>query len=330
MPTLNFGIISTANIAKKALIPAIKRAHNAEVLAIASRGPQVHEVAQNYKIPRAYESYEELLADPDIQAVYIPLPNHLHKEWVIKAAQHGKHVLYEKPAALNAQETEEMLNIAKQHNVTTMEAFMYQFHAQHDRVREIIASGEIGDVKLMRAAFSFHMSNPGENIRLDAAKGGGSLYDVGCYCIHAARNILQAEPTEVTVQANIHPTNNVDMSAYGMMRMSNGVQVMFDSSFESGLRQEYEIIGNKGSIRVPRAYRPDAYGHDGIVIVTTGNVTREETITSDQYKNQVEHFANSVLTQTQPSYTDENTIQNMRVIDAFYESIKQGKAIQLG
>lgn len=331
MELIRWGILSTANIAQTQLIPAIQRSRNAEVTAIASRSEKVYEVAEKLQTPKAYESYEELLNDLEIDAVYIPLPNHMHKEWIISAAKAGKHVLCEKPVTLTADEAKEVRDICAANHVQFMEAFMYQFHPQHQRVRDIISSGEIGEVRLMKASFSFYM-NPeerGENIRMDIKKGGGSLYDIGCYCIHSVRNILQSEPKEVRVQAEIDKEHSIDLSALAYMKMDNGVPAIFDCSFDMSFRHEYEVIGTKGRIRVPRAYRPDNYGGEGQIIIEKENEQRVEKMIADQYAMEVEHFSECVIEGKTPSYSIENTIKNMEVIDACYKSIKLNEKVRL-
>ncbi|MFP7300316.1 Gfo/Idh/MocA family protein [Neobacillus niacini] len=329
MKKVRWGILSTANIAQKSLIPAFERANNAVVAGIASSSGKAEEVAAQFNIEKSYTSYEEMLQDPDIDAVYIPLPNHLHKKWTIEAAKHGKHILCEKPASLTAEETKEMVEFCRESNVKFMEAFMYQFHPQHERVREIIKSGEIGDVKFMRSSFSFSLAQREDTIKLDPNKGGGSLYDVGCYPIHSIRNILGVEPIEVDVHANVDADYQVDTAAYGYMQMENGVTAQFDCSFDMVFRAEYEVIGTKGQIKVPRAFRPDHYGGEGLVIVQTGAVKREESIFADIYREEVEHISQVILDDSEPSYTGENAIQNMRVIEACYQSIKSGNIIKL-
>jgi D-xylose 1-dehydrogenase (NADP+, D-xylono-1,5-lactone-forming) len=324
---IRWGILSTANIAQTQVIPAIFRADNAEVTAIASRGSKVHQVAADLKIPRAYESYEELLDDHEIDAVYIPLPNHLHKEWVFKAAKQGKHVLCEKPISLTADEAVDMVQICQEHQVTFMEAFMYQFHPQHQRVKEIIASGEIGEVKLIRSSHSFDFQNRDGDIRMNHDMGGGSLYDVGCYSIHAIRNVLQTEPVEVHVYADIDPDTNVDTSAFGYFQLENGVKAIIDCSFDMVDRNEYEIVGTKGSIKVPYAFRPDRNGGVGLVIVQSGDITRGEKFYGDIYRLEVEHFSQAILDDFQPSYFGESAINNMRVLNACLESIETGKSV---
>src|SRR5690625_2330163 len=185
MKKIKWGIISTARIGITQLIPAIKRSTNAEVVAIATQSDinKATLIAEQFQIEKVYNSYEKLLNDPNIDAVYIPLPNHLHKEWAIKAAQKGKHILCEKPAALTTEEVYEIKKACEENNVLFMEAFMYYFHPQHNRVKEIIDTGEIGEVTFMQAGFSFYLAEErrAHNIRMSGEKGGGSIYDIGCY-----------------------------------------------------------------------------------------------------------------------------------------------------
>lgn len=321
---VRWGVISTADIAQTQVIPAILRSEHAEIVAIASRGEKASAVAEIFSIPHYYESYEGLLKNQEVEAVYIPLPNHLHKQWVMEAAKYGKHVLVEKPAALTAQETQEMIMVCQENDVKFMEAFMYQFHPQHKRVKELITSGEIGEIKYMRASFSFFLEEREANIRLNKEMGGGSIYDVGCYCIHAIRNLLESEPVTVEVFAEHDPQTGIDLSAIGYMKLENGINCVFDCSFDMSFRQEYEIVGTKGKITIPHAYRPDVVGHDALIIIGD----RFETVSGDQYKLQIDHFSKAILEDFQPSYSVENTIQNMRVIDACYESIEKGQPIR--
>jgi predicted dehydrogenase len=326
---VRWGILGNANIARKALIPAIKDAKNAELTAIASRSGFAEKAAAELKIEKHYGSYESLLDDPDIDAVYIPLPNALHAEWVKKAAQARKHVLCEKPAALDAAQAAEMIDVCREQGVHFMEAFMYQFHPQHEKVKEIIASGEIGQVRLMRSRFSFKIADP-QNIRLDRTLGGGCLYDVGCYCIHSSRNILGAEPKRAYAQAHLDE-NGVDITTAGMLTFDGGVEALFDCSFETSAQEYYEVIGDQGNIEVYGPYRPDKNpnGKGRIVVNTENGEKKEWFVSGDQYTLQVEHFSECVLNDTAPIYTGEQTVQNMKVIDACYESIRTGEAVDL-
>lgn len=332
MKKVRWGILSTAGIAQKALIPAFQRSNNAEVVAIASQSGQANEVAQRFGISLAYDSYDELLNDSSIDAVYIPLPNHLHKKWVIEAARKGKHILCEKPAALTTEEVLEMKQACEKYDVLFMEAYMYHFHPQHQRVKEIIKSGEIGDVKFMRAGFSFVMNEEDRDmsIKMSAEKGGGSIYDVGCYAIHSIRNILGDEPTTAHVHAIVDPTYNVDTDVVGYLTFPNHVRASFDASFHYARRAEYEVFGTEGRISVPRAYRPDWNGGDGLVVVEKQGATRTETLNADQYKEQVEHLSDAIVTdQDTLAHDIENTIRNMRVIDACLQSIHEKSAINV-
>lgn len=322
MTKVRFGILSTANIARKALIPAMKRAENAEVVAVASESGKAEAFAAELDIPKHYNSYTDLLNDPEIDAVYIPLPNQLHKKWAIEAAKHGKHVLCEKPAALTSQEVEEMDAVFKEHNVLFMEAFMYQFHPQHARVKELIAADEIGNVSLIRGTFSFlHDMNP-KNIRLNKELGGGAIYDIGCYAIHASRLITGEEPIDVKASANIHPEHDVDMTASGTLTFPSGILASFDCSFEQQFKAQYEVVGTKGSILVKNAFRPDIQDGDGVLEINTDSGQREEIVQGDQYKLQVEHFSDCVLTGNELKYPAQETIKNMRVIEKALQEVR--------
>src|SRR5437660_6859904 len=190
---LRGGVLSTANIGRAAVIPAIQHTANGELRAVASRDEQkAREFAAKLNIPASYGSYDALLADPDIDAVYIPLPNSMHREWSIKATEAGKHILCEKPLAMNAAECMDMEAAASAHGMRLMEAFMYRFHPQTVKVLELVRDGALGTVQLIHAVFSFRVGNP-TNIRLQPALGGGSLMDVGCYCVNICRTIEVAE-----------------------------------------------------------------------------------------------------------------------------------------
>jgi predicted dehydrogenase len=321
---VRWGILSTAQIAQDELLPAYMDAANAEVTAIASSNPKVKDMALKFSIPKVYESYDELLKDPDIDAVYIPLPNALHSHWVKRAAEKGKHVLCEKPAALTASEAEEMIEVCKKNSVLFMEAFMYQFHPQHQRVKDIIASGEIGELKIMKTSLSFYLEDQAGNIRVKPELGGGSLYDVGCYCIHSIRDVLSAEPSRVYASMKKNPDSHVDMSVVGVLDFDNGVTALFDAAMDRTRIDYYEIIGTKGSIRVPNAFVPHFNnGEAHIVINTEAGKYREEKLIGHQYVLQVEYLSRCVLEGEIPNNMIENTIQNLRVIEACFESIER-------
>ena len=322
MTKVRWGILSTANIAQTQVIPAIKRAENAEVVAIASRGAKVHAVAQALQIPRAYESYDELLLDAEVDAIYIPLPNDMHKEWSSKAAAAGKHVLCEKPVVLEEQDLEDILAAFQQHDKVFMEAFMYQFHPQHARVKEILASGEIGEVKLYKSSHSFFFENREGDIRMDAEKGGGALWDVGCYSLHAMQHLLDEEVVSMTFKAQYDEQAGVDMSTCGIIKLTNDVLAMIDCSFNMVGRNEYEIVGTKGTLKVKNAFRPDVFGGDAQIVVTTGATERTEYVQGDLYKLEIEYFSNKVLDGTSLDDQHAASRKTTKLLIQAYDNLK--------
>lgn len=328
---IKWGILSTAKIARNAFVPAIKEAKNAELYAVASESGKAEAAAKEWGAEKHYDSYRALLEDPQVDAVYIPLPNSLHVTWAKEAARYGKHVLVEKPAALNSQEAQEMVAECNKHEVKFMEAFMYQYHPQHARVKEIIDSGEIGDVKLIRSSFTFPLPTGQKSIKLESELGGGSLYDVGCYCVHSSSLLLGEQPKEVYLTGLIDPEFNVDMTACGILQFENA-RAVFDSSFEQPNTNRYEVVGTKGTIKVPHAFRPDRNpdGGKGIVIVEkVDGELREEFFVASQYTMQLEHFSEAILENKEPMYTGEKTIQNMKVIEGLYESLRSQKVVTI-
>lgn len=326
---VNWGILSTAAIAQEQMIPAMHNAKNTNLIAIASTSGKEVEIAKRFQIPKTFNNYGELLKDPEIDAVYIPLPNSLHTYWSQEAAKHGKHILCEKPAALTAQEAIETINICNDNSVHFMEALMYQFQPQHNRVKEVIASNEIGDIKLVKASFSFMLDQINGNIRMDRKLGGGSLYDIGCYCIHSIRNITNAEPIKVSTMSKQHSKHNVDMSVIGMMELDNGIHAYFDCAMDMPPRHLYEVVGTKGTIEVSKAYITQKDGH-GVIKVRNilGNV-REENMYGDSYTIGIEHYSNCILNNRNPLQSKQETINNMKAIELFIESINTRKEVNV-
>lgn len=319
---LKWGIISTANIAVTQLIPAILRSENSEVVAIASRGAKVHAVAEQFGIEHAYESYEELLADEFVDAVYIPLPNDLHVEWAIKAAQAGKHILCEKPIALNVKEFEQLQQVCEKHGVYMTEAFMYQFHPQYRYVKEALANGEIGDVKLYRSSHSFFLEDRESNIRMDATKGGGAIWDVGCYSLHALQQLIPSEMKSVFTMSKFDEKTGIDLTSNIVATLENGVVAVIDCSFDMTARNEITIVGSKGTITLAHAFRPDFAGHLGKVIVKTGLQERSILVDGDIYRLEIEFFEQVVAGQQSIAEQHRWTKRNIELIDAAYRSAK--------
>ena len=327
---LRWGILGAANIALKAVMPAIQASRNGVIAAVASReASKAADAAAQFHIPRSYGSYDALLADPAIDAVYIPLPNHLHRPWTEQAARAGKHVLCEKPLGLDAGDAEAMREVCAQHGVTLMEAFMYRFHPRIREVERLVAAGAIGDVRLVRAAFSFQITRR-PNIRLNADMGGGATMDVGCYGINFARAMLRQEPTEVFGYAVWGAESGVDETLLGALRFGDGALAEVDCSFQVPRRMLAEVVGTAGRIELPHAWLP---GRADVPIVLERPDGSVETIAVsgvDQYQLMVEAFADAVFAGQPVPLLPTDAVANMRVIDALLHSAREGQPVPIG
>jgi predicted dehydrogenase len=327
MPSpLRWGILSTANIGRVAVIPALEAADDAEVVAVASRDlDRARRFATENGIPTAYGSYEALLADPGIDAVYIPLPNRLHAEWAIRAAEAGKHVLCEKPLAMNATECDAMSRAAEDQGVVLMEAFMYRFHPRTSAVLELLSQGAVGDLRTIRAAFTFRLRSQ-DNIRLSAELGGGALMDVGCYCVNAARTLVGSEPVEVQASARWTggaPGQGVDDELTGVLHFPADVKAHFDCALTQERREFYEVQGTTGYLRVESAFLPGT--EDVSITEHHGSEVEEHTVGGDdEYRLMVEHFMDCVRTGSPPRWSASEAAANMRAIEALYRSARKG------
>lgn len=319
---LKWGIIGTAGIAKYSVIPGIKASETGEVIAIASRSEETaRKAAAELDIAKAYGSYEELLSDSEIEAVYIPLPNHLHKEWTIRAAEAGKHVLCEKPIALNAAEAEEMVLACQKAGVQLAEAFMYRHHPRYQRVKEILASGEIGAIRGIHATFTFSNPNDKDNVRFKKGMGGGSLYDVGCYPLSAARFLLEEEPEAATIHAFFSEEHDhVDMMASGLVEFSNSVALTFDCGMWASFRNEIEILGSDGRIEIPAAFVGGKETNGNFIVHSKDGQRQEEIVALNQYSIQADNFAKAIFDNQPLSFAPSDAIQNMKLLDACLES----------
>lgn len=309
---VRWGIMSTASIGKRSVIPGIQESNLNEVKAIASRSLEnAQSFAKEMNIPKAYGSYEELLNDPDIDAVYIPLPNHLHKEWTIKAAEAGKHILCEKPIALDEEEAAEMIEACKKADVILAEAYMYRHQKRFADIKQRIKNGEIGDVRGIHGIFTFNSSADKGNIRFTKEWGGGSIYDVGCYPISAARFLLDEEPIAVTAQAFFSPEHgNVDMMASGLLEFSNGVALTFDCGMWAEYRNEIEILGTEGRIIIHAAFT----GDQSYDMIKNGNKETIQIQDSNHYALQADSFADSVLEGKPAKFSFDDIVNNMKAV----------------
>lgn len=322
---LRWGLLSTAKI-NRALIEGISHSNSSQVAAVASRSAdKANAYAHEWNIPESYGSYEALLADPNIDVIYVSLPNSLHVEWTVKAAQAGKHVLCEKPIALSPDRVDEILAAASENGVFVAEAFMYRHHPQTLKVKEIVESGALGDVQLIRGDFSFQLKNP-ENVRWDAELGGGSVWDIGCYPISYARYVLDAEPEEVFGWQLSSPTE-VDVSFTGQMRFGKDVHAQFFSSFQTPLRSRIEIIGSEGSLDVPEPYKPGE--RENLYLNKQGRIETISVKGQHLYLGEVQDMENAILHGGQLRLSLTDSKNNVTVISALLESAAQGKSVFL-
>lgn len=327
---LRWGVISTSNIGRVAVNPAIQASHNGELIGVASRTEAAaKEFAEESGIPKAYGSYEALLEDDGIDAVYNPLPNSLHLDWSVRAAEKGKHVLCEKPLALDAAQCLEMEAAARANGVKLMEAFMYRFHPRTERVVEMVQAGDIGDLRQIHSSFTFPLSRP-DDIRWKPELGGGALMDVGCYCVNIGRTVVGSEPLEVRAMANWHSTG-VDAQLAGSLLFEGGVLVHFDCALTMERAQVYQVLGSEGHLKIQKAFLP---GTDDAVIEKFDAKDRVTALTvegADEYRLMVEHFADCALNDRPLRYTAEEAALNMKAIEALYESArKDGAEIRVG
>jgi predicted dehydrogenase len=326
---LRWGVLSTAAIATRKVIPGMKLGEDTTVDAIASRNlAKAQEAAMALNIPTAYGSYEQLLADPNIDAIYNPLPNHMHVPWTIKAAEAGKHVLCEKPIALTAAEAETLLAVRERTGVKIGEAFMVRSHPQWLRLRELLDEGRIGDLRSVAGFFSYFNINPA-NIRNRVELGGGALMDIGCYLVHAARFAFGQQPERVVSLIDRDPEMHTDRLTSAILDFG-GAQAVFTCSTQLVPYQRLQFFGTKGRIEleIPVNAPPDRptrlFIDDGSDLSGAGIVT--ETFDAvDQYTLQGDAFAKAVFDDTEIPVPIEDAVKNMAVIEAIFRSAESGQ-----
>lgn len=323
MSKIRWGILSTAKIGTDKVIPAMQKGQYSTVTAIASRNlDRAKAEAQRLGIAKAYGSYEELLADPDIDAVYNPLPNHLHVPWSIKAIEAGKHVLCEKPIALTAAEGQELVDAAKSHpNLKVMEAFMYRHHPQWQTAKKIVAEGGVGELRTINTLFSYYNPDP-TNIRNMADIGGGGLMDIGCYAISLARFIFEAEPQRVFGIVEFDPNFNTDRLASAILDFGRGTST-FTCSTQVSPYQRVHIVGTAGRVEIEIPFnappdRPCKIWHQ------QGDDIKEiQFNVVDQYTIQGDLFSQAILNNTPVPTPIEDAVANMKVIERVFASAKK-------
>ncbi len=321
---LHWGLLSTAHI-NRALIPPLNASNRTRLLAVASRSQSSADAyAREWNIPRAHGSYEALLNDPEIDVIYNSLPNNLHAEWTIKALRAGKHVLCEKPIALTVAELDAMTAAAKEAGRVLAEAFMYRHHPQTLKAKEIVDSGALGQLQLIRGSFTFTLAR--DSHRSDPQRGGGSIWDVGCYPISYARMIVGTEPLEVFGWQAKGPTG-IDETFVGQLRFADDVHAQFDCGFNSPSRSYIEIVGIQGTLNIPVPFKP---GTTEKIFLTRGDETETIKIKGQElYLGEVEDMVDAILLGKSPRVSLADSRGNISTITALIESSKTGKPILL-
>lgn len=324
---VRWGIISTAKIGIEHVIPGIRRSHHAEVTAIASRDPsKAKEVAARLGIAKAYGSYEELLADPTIEAVYNPLPNHLHVPLTLRAAAAGKHVLCEKPVAMDMADAEKLRAVPK--DMLVMEAFMVRFHPQWLKARELVQSGALGEVKAIQSIFSYFNRDP-VNIRNDAAIGGGGVLDIGCYPTVAGRFLFGADPKRVVALVERDPDFGIDRLTSAILDFGDGQRVDFTVSTQMVPYQRVQVLGTEKRLEIIIPF--NAIAGEGMQLRLDDGASKWadagelfSVAPADQYALEVDAFSRAVRGEIALPFGIEDAIMNMRILDAIFRSEKTG------
>ncbi|HEX4029846.1 MAG TPA: Gfo/Idh/MocA family oxidoreductase [Terracidiphilus sp.] len=326
---LRIGVLSTANIGLKKVIPAMQRGRLTTVTAIASRDlAKGKQAAEALGIPTVYGSYEELIADPEIDAIYNPLPNQLHVQWTAKAAEAGKHVLCEKPLSMTVAEAKTLLDVRARTGVKISEAFMIRSFYQWLRLRELLNEGRVGELRSVTSFFSYFNVNPA-NIRNRMETGGGGVYDIGCYCIQSARYAFREEPTRVVATLEHDPEMGTDRLASAILEFPAG-HAIFTCSTQLIPYQRAHFLGTRGRIEIEIPYNAPIDRPTRLFIDSTGDlsgsgITTETFPAADQYTMQGDAFAQAVREDSEVPVTLEDSIGNMAVIEAIFTSAKSGR-----
>lgn len=329
MRKVRWGQLSTANIGLKKVLPGMMRSEHCEVVAIASRSlDRARDAALRLNIPRAYGSYEELLADPEIDAVYNPLPNHLHVPWSVMALRAGKHVLCEKPIALTAAEAEALADAARQHpRLKVMEAFMYRHHPQWQRAKRLVKEGAVGELWTIQSFFSYYLVDP-NNVRNKADIGGGGLLDIGCYNVSLSRFLFDEEPRRVVSTLDYDPQLKIDRLASGIMEFGQGTSIFTCATQLSGY-QRVNIVGTEGRIEIEIPFNAPPDRPCTMWRASSGQVEEITLPAADQYALQGDLMSLAILNDTPAPTPLEDAIANMRVIDALFASARRNAWVTL-
>jgi predicted dehydrogenase len=324
MKKVRWGVVSTASIGLTEVLPAMKKGQYTQLVGIASRSlEKAQHVAEQLGIPKAYGSYEELLGDPEIEAVYIPLPNHLHVSWSIKAMEAGKHVLCEKPLGLDAKDARRLLQVSRLYpNLKVMEAFMYRHHPQWHLVMKLIHEGEIGELRSIHTFFNYYLIDPA-NVRNQADIGGGGLLDVGCYAVSMSRLVFEAEPTRAFAAMDIDPQFKTDRLTAGILEFERGIAT-FTCSTQLADYQRVNILGTLGQVDLELPFNPPIDRPARVRLQNAKGVQELELEVCDQYTIQGDLLSGAILEDTPVPTPLEDAIANMAAIDALFISARSG------
>jgi len=319
-----WGILGTARIAQKAFIPGLLRSTNGTLHAIAGRKhARISEFEKAFSPGVSYTSYEELLKDRSVEAVYIPLPNALHKGWAIKAMESGKHVLCEKPLGLNPAEVEEMTRVSREQGVVLMEAFAYIHNPLIQEMKSELASGKIGTMHSMVSTFSFDLNVRPEDIRWVRELGGGAMYDLGCYTIHLSRFFAGSRVQKVEALGKCTPDEQIDASASVILEFENGISSHFNVSFEQAYRTRFEVQGTEGAIFTNHPFNES--GNLTWHLLQKGGQVIREVASPDNYFLEAQHFGEVLSGKIGPKISLEDSLENARVIQHVLEKIGYGE-----
>jgi len=295
---VKWGILGVASIVRRRFMPALLKSSKYVALAMGSRDlAKAQEFAAEFNVARPYGSYQEVIDDPEVEVVYIPLPNELHAEWTLKAAHGGKHILCEKPMALDAQQARRMADCCKDKGVLLMEGFMYRLNPRTLKIKEIIESGMLGEVRTVVTQFGFAM-DPANATRLSSGKGAGSLMDVGCYCVNISRHVFGETPSWVLASQRIHPDLGCDMSTSATLGFSGERTAMVSCSFETAFRSSLEVVGTEAVLRADPFFTPPNEGKVSFAVRMRNETEVFETDAVDQFLVETDHIADCVRGRT--------------------------------
>jgi len=319
---VRWGILGTANIAKKAFIPGLMKTSNSQLYAVAGRkAEKISEFETLFSPTTVYDSYESLLKDENVQAVYIPLPNSLHVEWSVKAMQHGKNVLCEKPLALNVNEVEKMRSCAESNGVILMEAFAYVYNPLIKKIKRIIESGVIGNIESVNSSFVFNMMDREYDVRFEKRLGGGAMYDIGCYTVHFIRHMFGREPVKIHAFSKRGEKWDVDVTTSGILKFDDDLIGRFHSSFCQNGMTYIEILGDEGSI-----YSKHPFNESGVlsyqIKIKDNNWDVITVDCPDNYMLEAEHFSDLILNGGEQYVSLDDSYNNVKLIEQVLEISK--------